>query len=118
MPPEIKEFDEGTARDIVKRALDLVADVKNNDIDNFTFTRFKPYHATVFIDAVKVYVKAVKRSEKSYYDIKLTRSHLNNRTVGAFIQFLVTNKKFALSNESLTLTETDLKGGSDDTQNP
>jgi hypothetical protein len=111
MPPEKKKFDAGTARDIVKRALELVADFAGDDIDNFTFARFKPYHTAIFIDAVKAYVKAVKRSEKSYYDIKLKASDLKKSTVGAFIQFLVKNKKIAISDESLVLTEADLKGG-------
>ncbi len=109
MPPD-REFDEPTARGVVKRSLKLVADFDSDDIDDFTFERFTPYHKSVFLDAVKVHTNAIMRNETSYYDVKLKQSDMTGKTIGRFIAFLVENRKIAISNKPLTLTETDLKG--------
>jgi hypothetical protein len=100
MPP-FREFSAEVAEDIVKQALELVADFSDDDFKQFRFERFKDFHRTVFLDAVKVMVMAVARDEESHYDIILTEANLSGKSVGEFIQFLVEERSITASDTTL-----------------
>ncbi len=104
-------FDEAAAREVVKRALRLVADFASDDIDGFVFDRFTPYHKKVFCAGVKVYTNAVIRDGDSHYDIRLAQSDLTGKTVGQFIRWLKANRSIAPIKGAYPLPEADLSGG-------
>jgi hypothetical protein len=96
MPTHDPFFDYDVAKGIVKRALKEVADFKGNDIENFTFRRFKSF--LLFVSALQTGIRSVRRDERRYYNIRFDDDMINQWvTVGDCIKWVLRKKGLRVS---------------------
>ena len=62
-------FDQSDAKWVVMNALKDVADFRSDNIEHFTFRRFRTYHKSVFLASLKLSIQQVVEGDRKYYDI-------------------------------------------------
>ena len=102
-------FDQSDAKWVVMNALKDVADFRSDNIEHFTFRRFRTYHKSVFLASLKLSIQQVVEGDRKYYDIMLNDDSIDQwATVGDCINWIVQNRKLRIGT-TRRLTRPDLE---------
>jgi len=76
-----------------------VADFRGDNIEHFRFNRFNSFHTLLFVAAIKRGVRATRRDENRYYDLRIDDNSIGEwDTVGDCIEWVKKKKGLRMSN--------------------